>query len=94
VASRIPFLTTRYRASLTRLQIVPGSPHARQLAATIRALMVDELPGPQDVETPIPPTNSAWVRRVPGANLWVYFNFDDARVLVGSVVKVPPVPKL
>lgn len=73
---------------------MPGSPEAKRLAATIRALAAGPLPGAQDVETPLPPAKLAWVRRVPRANLWIYFTFDDDRVFIGSVVRTPPVPRL
>ena len=57
-------------------------------------MTAEALPGPGDVQTPIPPTAMAYVRRCGDANLWLYFTFDAEQVFVGSVVGAPPVPRL
>ncbi|HEY2408063.1 MAG TPA: hypothetical protein VGI10_18780 [Polyangiaceae bacterium] len=40
----------------------------------------------------MPKTLRVWARRVPGANLWMYYSFDAGEVRVLTVVGVPPVP--
>ncbi len=89
--SRLLRLTRRFHDSHTRLALAPASPGARGLAATIAALSRAEgLPGPDDYETIIPPTEEAFVRRVPNQNLWVLFRFDASEVRIIGVVKQPP----
>lgn len=73
--------------------MVAGSPAAKQLARTQKVLAgAATLPGPIDFEASIPPTRWAWVRRVTGQNLWLYYTFDDDTVIALLVVKSPPVP--
>ena len=75
--------------------MVAGSVVARLLAATQRALCESKtLPSPLDIEACIPPTRTAWVRRVTGKNLWLFYVFDDYTVIALHVVKEPPVPIL
>jgi hypothetical protein len=82
-----------YRLSLERAGVVPGSALARLLVATQNALCAARtLPSPLDSEAAIPPLRTAWVRRVTGKNLWLYYAFDDSHVTVIAVVKQPPVP--
>jgi hypothetical protein len=74
---------------------VPGSPEAKRLAATIRAICAEAvLPSPGDQDVPIPPTAKAYVRRVPGMNLWLYFDVVAQGIVLLWVRRSPPVPLL
>ena len=50
------------------------------------------LPEPQDSEAAIPPTARAYVRRVAGENLWLWFRATDAEVVIVALTANPPVP--
>jgi hypothetical protein len=71
---------------------VPGTAAGRALGAALAALSSGSLPGPLDYTAAIPPTGFAWVRRVPGANLWIYYRFDDAVARAVALSATPPVP--
>ena len=61
--------------------------------ATVRALAVAEvLPSPLDAEAAIPPVARAWVRRVPGANVWLWYRVRADVVIVLFATRSPPVP--
>ena len=61
--------------------------------AAERALASAEiLPGPLDYEVLIPPVRRAWVRRIPGHNLWLYYSLREDVVYVLRVGREPPVP--
>jgi hypothetical protein len=62
------------------------------VARTIGALTREQLPGPQDLESLMPPVARYWFRRVQGFNLWIWFAFDDEAVIVVSLTATPPVP--
>lgn len=92
---RVLGIGLRYRESLERAGVVAGSPEARRLGATIRAICeAGELPGPQDQDVPIPPIAKAYVRRVPGMNLWLYYDLRGEEVVILWVRQAPPVPIL
>ena len=60
--------------------------------ATVAALAeADELPGLGDDETSFGP-GRAFVRRVSGRNVWIFYRFDDARVFAMTARAQPPVP--
>jgi len=40
------------------------------------------LPGPSDFEATRKPFGRAWVRRVTGRNLWLWYRFDDNEVML------------
>jgi hypothetical protein len=40
----------------------------------------------------MPPTAVYWVRRVLGANLWLWFAFDDDRLYLVHLGSSPPIP--
>ncbi len=50
-----------------------------------------DLPSPADTLAEFRP-GRAFVRRVPGQNLWVWYRFDADTVTVVSVTDQPPVP--
>jgi hypothetical protein len=70
-----------------------GSPRADVVARTARALAAaEELPGPADYEAKAHPVGRAWVRRVGGRNLWLWYRFSDVEVTLVTVTTDPPVP--
>lgn len=91
---RIPRLTRRYIRNAQRLSIVPGSARGKAVGGVIAALGTEEeLPGSEDIRALIPPTGDAFVRRVPGRNLWLWYVLpgDDAVTII-AVTADPPVP--
>ena len=71
-----------------------GSPASAALAATISALAEAEtLPGLLDTASALPPTGArAFVRRVGGRNLWVWYRLDGEGLVLLTVSSVPPAP--
>lgn len=91
LAARTPKLTGRYFSALARARLRPGTPDGRALARTIRALLDAEiLPGALDVVVPIPPVARAYVRRVAGRNLWLWYDVVDEAVILVFVSRQPP----
>lgn len=91
--TRIPKLTHRYLRSAERLAVVPGSARGRAVGQTIAGLVsASTLPAPGDVRALVPPTGSAFVRRVPGRNLWLWYTVSDDSVMVIGLTADPPVP--
>lgn len=69
-----------------------GSPGYHAVSATTRALQrAENLPGAGDYETAFAPAR-AYVRRVPGQNIWLLYRFDDQHVTVMTARNQPPVP--
>jgi hypothetical protein len=63
-----------YFRSLRSAGIQARSPQLQAIKAAERALASAELlPGPLDYEILIPPVHRAWVRRIPGHNLWLFY---------------------
>lgn len=93
LAARTPRLRPGYFAALPRLGIRPQSRRAKAIARTIAALAAAEkLPGPADDEAPVPPTATAYVRRVSGENLWIWYRLRPGEVVIITVKGEPPVP--
>ena len=91
--TRLVRFGARYRRAADRLGILPGSVRGRAVGQTIAALAnAETLPGPGDTRALMPPTGEAFVRRVPGRNLWVWYRVDDAALYVAHVASDPPVP--
>ena len=91
--SRIPRLTQRYLRNADRLGVVPGSARGRAVGQTIAALAQDEtLPAPSDTRATVPPTGIAFVRRVPGRNLWLWYTVAAEVVAVVALTGDPPIP--
>jgi hypothetical protein len=85
-------VTTWYARQAGRL-INPGTERALAVAGTVRTLVAaEELPGASDFEATLRPVGRAWVRRVKGRNLWLWYRFDDAEVMLIAVTTEPPVP--
>lgn len=66
-----------------------GQVLGRTLAALAHA---PRLPGPQDFEATTRPVGRAWVRRVAGRNLWVWYRFDEHEVALATITTDPPLP--
>jgi hypothetical protein len=72
---------------------IQNTPRGRKVGATIAALSVAPvLPGPEDLEVPVPPTGRAYVRRVQGENLWLWYRATDEVLRVVTLTDQPPVP--
>lgn len=92
MAGRIPRLSPGFRRAMVRLNIASSTTRRRAVAATVRALAADDLlPASQDTVVEFRP-GRAYVRRVPGHNLWVWYRFDSTTVSIVSVSDQPPVP--
>jgi hypothetical protein len=90
---RLANLSERFLRSRTRLGIQPGSPRGVAVAAAIRALLAaPALPSPGDTRALVPPTGEAFVRRVPGQNLWIWYRANEETLYVALVSSDPPVP--
>jgi hypothetical protein len=86
-------LTPRFRARLDALGVQRGSEASKAIGATIAALANDsDLPGPGDTLAATPPVGTAWVRRVRGHNLWIWFDATETRLVLFSLQRRPPVP--
>jgi hypothetical protein len=91
--ARLVRIGARFRPSLKAHKITPGSEARRALASTMRALAdAETLPGPGDELSLIPPTRSAYTRRVAGHNVWLWWTATDAELLLLFVTAIPPVP--
>ena len=70
-----------------------GSERSLAVGRTVSALTsADELPGPADFEAREKPVGRAWVRRVAGRNLWLWYRFNDEEVSLLTLTTEPPVP--
>ena len=70
-----------------------GTPRAESVGRTTRAIAAaDQLPGPADYQATGRPFGLAWVRRVGGRNLWLWYRFTDEEVVLVTVTTDPPVP--
>jgi hypothetical protein len=92
LARRIPRLSTTLKRGLLSFGVRPGSSRFRAVFAAVGSLSnAEALPGPGDFETDFPP-GRAFVRRVPGQNLWILYRFEATHVDILTVKDVPPVP--
>src|SRR5262245_41757747 len=84
--------TTWYARQFGRV-IKTGSERSLAVARTVQALTASEqLPGPSDFEATRKPLGRAWVRRVGGRNLWLWYRFDENEVMLIALTTEPPVP--
>lgn len=91
--ARVPVVTPLFRARLDALGARPGTDVLRAVGATIAALAeAERLPGVLDTTASLPPTGKAYVRRVGGRNLWIWYRFDASMVWLRTVTAMPPVP--
>ncbi len=93
MAARTIVLTRRFLRALDALQASGGTPKGASVAATLRALTrAEALPEAADTEAMIPPVARAWVRRVGGENLWVWYRSAESTVTLLALTSSPPVP--
>jgi hypothetical protein len=52
----------------------------------------EALPGPGDTLALLPPTGEAFVRRVPGRNLWIWYRAERDALYLAHLSSDPPVP--
>lgn len=85
-------VTTWYARQFGRL-IKFGSERSLAVARSVNALTaIDELPGPSDFEALEKPVGRAWVRRVGGRNIWLWYRFHETEVMLLTLTTEPPVP--
>lgn len=93
MARRTIVLSPRYLKRVRALGVVGGSERSRAVGAVVRALaQADTLPGPGDTSALMPPTGEAFVRRVPGRNLWIWYRVEGDVLYLGHLSSEPPVP--
>lgn len=91
--ARVVKLTPRFTARLQAANVVRGSDVSQAVGATLAALAeAEHLPGILDTLAALPPTGQAFVRRIAGRNLWLWYRLTDAEVVPVTVTKHPPVP--
>jgi hypothetical protein len=91
--TRVVRLGARFRRAADRLGVVPGSNRAVAFGRLLAALAdAPELPGPDDIRALLPPVGDAFVRRVPGRNLWLWYTVRDEELVVVTLTADPPVP--
>jgi hypothetical protein len=91
--ARLVRVTPAFVSRLRACGVVAGSPLAREVGAVVRELArASELPRADDAESMIPPTRVAFVRRVPGRNLWLWWRADEDELVMLLVTTSPPVP--
>ena len=92
VVARGTRVTTWYARQYGRL-IKFGSERSLAVARTVNALTsANELPGPSDFEAHEKPVGRAWVRRVGGRNIWLWYRFNEVEVMLLTLTTEPPVP--
>lgn len=85
-------ITTWYARQFGRL-IKFGSERSLAVGRTVSALTVAvELPGSTDFEALEKPVGRAWVRRVGGRNIWLWYRFNDSEVMLLTLTTEPPIP--
>ena len=91
---RLARLTPRYLRNADRLGVVAGSDRGRAVGRIVAALGdAQGLPGPDDTHASVPPTGIAFVRRVPGRNLWLWYTLpSEGVVALVALTADPPVP--
>ncbi len=92
--ARVARLTPRFRARLQACGVTRRSEASAAVGATIASLMeADTLPAHADIDTFLPPTTAAIARRVPGRNLWIWYEVNDAdELVILTITRTPPVP--
>lgn len=86
-------LSPRYLKRASALGVVGRSERSRAVGAVVRALaQASALPAAGDTRALIPPTGDAFVRRVPGRNLWLWYRMDGEKLYLVHLSSDPPVP--
>ena len=92
IVARRTRITTWYARQFRRL-VESGTERSRAVARTINALAAaDDLPGPVDFQAVEKPVGRAWVRRVGGRNIWLWYRFSDAELMLLTLTTAPPLP--
>ncbi len=93
--ARVVRLTLRFRERMVACGVRRDSPESAAIGATLAHMAeAASLPGMLDAVAVIPPTGQAFVRRVPGRNLWLWFRVEvDDSVRVVNLTRSPPVPR-
>jgi hypothetical protein len=102
---RVLLLTKPYLHSRSSLGIAAGTDASRAVSATLRQLLAASGPLPGDVEAYLTPVASAlvqrlegrtmltaFVRRVPGRALWVWYRPRVQELELVLLTTVPPIP--
>lgn len=90
---RLVTLTPPFLRRARALGVVRGSALSREVGAVVSDLAsAARLPEAADVHALIPPTREAWVRRVPGRNLWLWWRADETALVMLLVTALPPTP--
>lgn len=91
--ARTARLSPRFLERRGALGITKDSPVSKALSRAIAALArAGTLPSALDTHAVIPPTSEAYVRRVTGENLWIWYRFDDDLVTLVTLTRTPPPP--
>ena len=91
--SRRRRLTDRYARATQRLGLKPGAVRGAAPARSIRALLAsDDVPSALETQAAISPTTTAFVRRIAGHNVWLWYRTTDAEIILLSLTSEPPVP--
>lgn len=92
--ARVVRLTATYRRRLLACGVTTGSALAREVGRHVRDLAdARDLPDATlDAEALIPPTHRAYVRRVAGRNVWLWWRVDETELVMLLVTTSPPVP--
>jgi hypothetical protein len=91
--SRLLRLTTPYLRAADRLGVLHGTARGRAVARVLAELRTDEtLPRPDDAQAMRPPVRTAFVRRVPGRNLWLWYTLHGDVVFAVALTADPPIP--
>jgi hypothetical protein len=84
-----PLVHRRLRA----LGVRRASRSSAAIGATIASLAeAGKLPGVLDTASMVPTTTTAFVRRVAGHNLWLWYQATADEVTIITVTNTPPVP--
>jgi hypothetical protein len=82
--------THGYLRGAARLK-VEGTSAGKKLARMINTLAAAEtLPGPNDTVGILPPSATAWVCRVTGTSLWLWYQFSDEVLTLKALTNAPP----
>jgi hypothetical protein len=85
-------LTTWYSRTASQA-IRHGSDRGMAVGRAILSLaQADDLPGHADYEASTKRIGKAWVRRIGGRNLWLWYRFSAEEVIIAAVTTEPPIP--
>jgi hypothetical protein len=89
--ARVVRLSPLFRRRLDALGVL-GAERAA-VGATLASLAeAKHLPGVLDTSAAIPPTHRAYVRRVAGRNLWIWYRASANEIVAVTITRAPAVP--